>query len=57
VLGVPVAPVESLNKVRDVYDEVVSPHTPQPYVAVGQWYIDFHQVTDDEVRALLPATG
>ena len=52
-LAVPVAPIEGLNKVRAAYEEVVCPHTPQPYLAVGQWYIDFHQVTDDEVRNLL----
>ena len=28
-------------------------HTPEPFFAVGQWYRDFHQVSDDEVRALL----
>jgi putative phosphoribosyl transferase len=57
VLAVPVAPVEGVAKVRDCYDEVVCPHTPEPYLAVGQWYQDFHQVTDDEVRALLTADG
>lgn len=57
VLAVPVAPPEALAKLRDVYDEVVCPHTPQPYMAVGQWYNDFHQVTDDEVRALIAAAG
>ena len=57
VLAVPVAPIEGLAKVRDYYDEVVCPHTPQPYVAVGQWYTDFHQVTDDEVRVLIGAGG
>ncbi len=57
VLAVPVAPIEGLNKVRTSYDEVVCPHTPQPYMAVGQWYDDFHQVTDDEVRATLEAGG
>jgi putative phosphoribosyl transferase len=57
VLAVPVAPVEGMAKVRGSYDEVVCPHTPQPYLAVGQWYADFHQVTDDEVRATLDAAG
>lgn len=53
VLAVPVAPVQSLGQLRGDYDEVVVLHTPQPYFAVGQWYDDFHQVTDDEVRNLL----
>jgi predicted phosphoribosyltransferase len=49
--------VEGVAKVREFYDQVVCPHTPQPYVAVGQWYVDFHQVEDDEVRTLLGADG
>ncbi|MEX2539919.1 MAG: phosphoribosyltransferase family protein [Actinomycetota bacterium] len=53
VLGVPVAPAEGLARVAAAYDQVVCPHTPEPYYAVGQWYRDFHQVTDDEVRKLL----
>ena len=57
VLAVPVAPIEALSKVRPFYDEVVCPHTPEPYIAVGQWYTDFHQVTDDEVRGLMGADG
>ena len=52
-LGVPVAPAEGLARVAQHYDQVVCPHTPEPYYAVGQWYRDFQQVTDDEVRALL----
>jgi putative phosphoribosyl transferase len=57
VLAVPVAPMEAISKVAAAFDEVVCPHTPLPYVAVGQWYVDFHQVTDDEVRALIAAHG
>jgi predicted phosphoribosyltransferase len=57
VLAVPVAPMEGVAKVRELYDAVVCPHTPEPYTAVGRWYVDFHQVTDDEVRALLRADG
>lgn len=57
VLAVPVAPVESLARVREAFDDVVCLHTPEPYFAVGQWYGDFHQVTDDEVRSVLRAGG
>jgi predicted phosphoribosyltransferase len=53
VLAVPVAPGEGLSRVAEHYDQVVCPHTPEPYYAVGQWFRDFHQVTDDEVRAIL----
>jgi len=53
VLAVPVAPNEGLGRVSEHYDQVVCPHTPEPYYAVGQWYQDFHQVTDNEVRDIL----
>ncbi len=53
VLAVPVAPKEGLQKAEEVYDSVVCLHAPEPYFAVGQWYEDFHQVSDDEVGRLL----
>lgn len=36
-------------------DEVVCAHTPEPFRAVGVWYEDFSQTSDDEVRRLLCA--
>lgn len=53
ILAVPVAPVEVMERLRDAYDEVIALYLPQPYSAVGQWYRDFHQVSDAEVRTLL----
>jgi putative phosphoribosyl transferase len=53
VLAVPVGPSEAISRLHEVYDEVVAVHEPTPYNAVGQWYRDFHQVSDDEVRSLL----
>jgi putative phosphoribosyl transferase len=53
VLAVPVAPAESVERLRGAYDEVIAAYTPEPYTAVGQWYRDFHQVSDGEVRDLL----
>jgi putative phosphoribosyl transferase len=52
-----VAPVESIQRVKELYDEVVCLDTPEPYYAVGQWYTDFHQVSDQEVRDLLRQEG
>jgi putative phosphoribosyl transferase len=57
VLAVPVAPSETLHRLRGLYDEVVAVYTPEPYSAVGQWYRDFHQVSDGEVRELLQGTS
>jgi putative phosphoribosyl transferase len=53
ILAIPVAPREGVERANEVYDEVVALHTPEPYYAVGQWFVDFHQVSDDEVQALL----
>jgi putative phosphoribosyl transferase len=53
ILAVPVAPAEAVERLRASYDEVIASYTPEPYMAVGQWYTDFHQVSDGEVRALL----
>ena len=53
VLAVPVAPAEGVRRASEVYDDVVTVDTPEPFSAVGQWYRDFHQVSDDEVRSLL----
>lgn len=49
VLAVPVAPVETLERFRLVVDELVYIETPEPFMAVGYWYVDFAQVHDDEV--------
>ena len=53
VLAVPVAPASSVAELRGVADEVVCLETPGRFYAVGQWYDDFSQTTDDEVVALL----
>lgn len=52
-LAVPVAPPDSLDAMRRYVDEVVCLKTPHPFMAVGYWYRDFAQVSDDEVVALL----
>jgi putative phosphoribosyl transferase len=55
VLAVPVAPAESVERLRSVADEVVCLATPSPFAAVGQWYVQFPQVSDEEVLAALAA--
>jgi putative phosphoribosyl transferase len=57
VLAVPVAPPESLRELADVADEVVAVETPSPFYAIGEWYEQFSQTSDEEVRALLRAAG
>jgi putative phosphoribosyl transferase len=53
VVAVPVAPPDVVARLRREADEVVCPETPEPYVAVGRWYVEFSQTGDDEVRELL----
>jgi putative phosphoribosyl transferase len=55
VVAVPVAAEETCDEFRDVVDEVVCGVTPRPFHAVGLWYDDFSQTSDDEVRELLAA--
>jgi predicted phosphoribosyltransferase len=53
VVAVPVAPPETCDSFRAEVDEIVCAATPEPFLAVGLWYRDFSQTTDDEVRELL----
>ena len=53
VIAVPVAAAQTCEELRADADEVVCAWTPWPFLAVGAWYEDFDQTTDDEVRALL----
>jgi predicted phosphoribosyltransferase len=53
VLAVPVAPAQALRTLGREVDELVVLATPDPFYAVGQWYSDFTQVSDDEVIELL----
>lgn len=57
VLALPVGPADTLAVLRVEYDEVLALQTPTYFVAVGQWYRDFRQVTDDEVARLLGPAG
>ena len=57
VLAVPVAPIETLERFRLVVDELVYVETPEPFMAVGYWYVDFAQVHDDEVVRALARAG
>ena len=49
VLAVPVAPPDWTQRLRRDADELVCLETPTPFVAIGQWYGDFSQTSDQEV--------
>jgi predicted phosphoribosyltransferase len=57
IVAVPVGAPETCGELRDVADEVVCARTPAPFSAVGVWYEDFSQTTDDEVTRLLRESG
>ncbi|GIW73257.1 MAG: phosphoribosyltransferase [Planctomycetota bacterium] len=53
VVAVPVAPPDTVALLATEADAVVCPATPEPFFGIGQWYEDFSQTTDAEVRELL----
>jgi predicted phosphoribosyltransferase len=53
IVAVPVASAEARDRIAAVADEVVCLQAPMFFSAVGQWYRDFGQTSDDEVRDLL----
>ena len=53
VVAVPTAAPEVCEQMRHEADEVVCATTPEPFRAVGRWYEDFEQTSDEEVRELL----
>jgi len=55
VVAVPVAAAETCDEFHTLVDDVVCAETPSPFYAVGLWYEDFAQTTDEEVHDLLTA--
>ena len=53
ILAVPVAPAETLDELGPEVDDIVCLETPAPFFAIGAHYIDFRQLSDDEVSSLL----
>ena len=56
-VAVPVASREALALVGRLGDEVACPLVPEWFYAVGLWYRDFDQTSDEEVKALLGRFG
>jgi putative phosphoribosyl transferase len=53
IVAVPVSSPETCDAFRDFVDDIVCAVTPEPFHAVGLWYEDFSQTTDEEVHDLL----
>jgi len=55
IVAVPVGPAETVARLAGEADRVVCLETPEPFFAIGQFYSEFNQVEDDEVRRILDA--
>jgi len=53
VVAVPVASASACAELESEVNRVICASTPEPFWAVGQWYRDFSQISDEEVRRLL----
>jgi predicted phosphoribosyltransferase len=53
VAAVPIGATSTCAEFTDEVDDVVCARTPDPFYAVGVWYADFSQTSDDEVRSIL----
>jgi putative phosphoribosyl transferase len=57
IVAVPVSPLETADELRAMADEFVCLYTPSDFMAVGNYYRDFTQVTDEEVVEILKESG
>lgn len=53
IVTVPVAPYDTLSHLQRIADGVVALQTPKNFMAVGEFYQDFHQLSDEEVMGLM----
>ena len=53
IVAVPAAAPQTCSEIAAEVDEIICAATPEPFYAVGQWYREFSQTTDEEVRELL----
>jgi putative phosphoribosyl transferase len=53
IMAVPVAPAETVEKLKNIVDDFVVLSTPESFWAIGEFYVDFPQVSDEEVISIL----
>ena len=53
VVAVPTSALDSYNTISREVDRMICLSTPEPYIAVGRWYRNFSQTSDEEVTRLL----
>lgn len=57
IVAVPVAASQTCEEFAREVDETICFATPEPFMSVGSWYMNFQQTTDDEVQSLLDAAS
>lgn len=53
IVAIPVAPPDTVAMLKEEADEVICLAMPEPFLAVGRWYRDFSQTSDEDVKSLL----
>jgi putative phosphoribosyl transferase len=53
IVAVPVAPADTVQELEAMVDRVICLAQPEPFIAIGNHYVDFHPLTDAEVIKLL----
>ena len=53
ILAIPVGPRETIEEFKELVDEVICLYIPDEFYAVGSYYMDFKQVTDEEVFKIM----
>ena len=53
VVAVPVGDQDACDSLRDEVDELICPHTPQPFIGMARWYRDFSPTMDRQIHDLL----
>jgi putative phosphoribosyl transferase len=53
IVAIPVAPPDTVAMLKEEADEVICLAMPEPFSAVGRWYRDFSQTSDEDVKSLL----
>ena len=60
IIAVPVAPRDTVDRLKQIVgknDKVIVLNSPEPFISVGQFYQDFGQVTDSEVKKVMKKHG
>lgn len=60
IIAVPVGPQDSLTKLRQLLgqnDKLIVLHSPEPFIAVGRFYENFDQISDEEVKEIMKRHG